>query len=159
MEARRAAEPHHGEFARVHAALHRHQPDALRDGGADDLVHAEGSLDVGKVERCAHMLCQGLLSRRRVETGSPAQEIGRIQVAQHQAGIGNGGIGSTLAVAGRSGFCAGAVRANVENSSLIHPGDAAPAGAQRVNVNHRRSDLPAGLELLVGDVRRPVLDK
>ena len=101
----------------------------------------------------------GPLGGCRVEAGTSAQEIAGIKVAQRQAGVGYGGPLSAPAVAGRARVRAGAVGANVEDASLVHSGDAAPAGTQGVDVDHRRGDLPSRLELLVGYVGDPVFDQ
>ena len=159
METRCSPKSHHAELARVNAALHRHQPDPLGDGGAHDLEHAKRGVRVGEVERRTDMFRESLGGGCGVQAGSTPEEVAGIQVAQRQTRIGYSGVGAALAIARRAGIRAGAVRADVEDATFIHSGDAAAAGAQGVDIDHRSGNLPTGLELLVGDVRDTVFDQ
>src|SRR5690606_35190119 len=60
----------------------------------------------------------------------------RIEIAEHDARVGYGGLGSAEAVAGRSWVRARALRANPKRTGLIDPGEAAAASADRRHVDH-----------------------
>ena len=58
-------------------------------------------------------------------------------------GVGRGGLGAALAVAGRAGIGAGALRADAQHAAVVDPGDRAAARADRDDVEHRRADRQA----------------
>ena len=66
---------------------------------------------------------------RGVERKASADEIGRIEIAQHDVGVGDRGILAALVVANGSGCCARAVGADPHRSAGIDPDDRAAAGA------------------------------
>ena len=143
----------------VDTSRHGHQPDTLGNGRADHLVHTVCGLHIRKAQRRSHVPSQGPLGSRGVQGGPASQEIAGVQVSQRQAGVSDRGPHSTPAIAGRARVGTRAFRADMQDPTLVHPGDAAAASAQGMDIDHRRRNLPPCLELLVGNVRHPVLDQ
>ena len=88
----------------------------------------------------AHPGVRGERAERRrrlvdIQRHPPAQKIAGIQAAKHQVGIGDGWFDAALAIAGRSGRCAGALGTDAQESSGIDPGDAPAAGTDRLDVD------------------------
>ena len=74
--------------------------------------------------------------------------------ADHDMRVGRRGLGAALAVAGRPGIGAGALRADAQHAAIVDPGDRAAAGADRDDVEHRRADRQA-VDLAFRGERRP----
>ena len=75
LQTRSASEGHHGEPAGVHAALYRHQPDALGNGRGDHCGDTFSRLDHRKAKWLGHVLGHGCLSQGSVQLRVAAQEI------------------------------------------------------------------------------------
>ena len=71
---------------------------------------------------------EGGARRVTIEGDLSAQEVVRVEPAEDQIGVGRGGLGATFAVADWSGIGAGATGTDLQQSTLVDPGDAAAAG-------------------------------
>ena len=84
----------------------------------------------------------------------PAGEIGGIEIAQHEVGVGRGRQRAALHVARGAGIGTGAVRAHPQQTARIDPADRAAARAYGVDVEHRQRDLvPRDLAVVDEDRR------
>jgi len=133
----------------------------------DDAINAGRGFDGGLADLCAEF-GKGLLGRAGVERHLAAEEISCSQEAEHEIGVGHGGLASAPAVADRPGLGTGAGRPHLEQAKGIDAGDAATAGADLDEVDRRHCDRHAAalLEtiaavdlLLAADDRPPVLDQ
>ena len=66
-----------------------------------------------------------------------AEEAVGADAAEDDVGVGHSRLGAAAAVADRPGRGAGAVRTDLERADLVDPGDAAAAGADLDDVDHR----------------------
>ena len=125
------------EIARIVPPFDRHLADEVRHMVVHDLDDAGGGVADADAERLGDLLLDRVLGELAVELEVAAQEIIGIDVAEHDVGIGNGRIVAAAAVAGGAGIGAGAHRADLEPAQ-IRPGDRAPAGADRDDVDGGR---------------------
>ncbi len=77
---------------------------------------------------------QRLRRRRRIELRAAAEEMRRIEIAEHQVGVGHGGLATAAAVTGGARHGAGALRADMQDAAGVDPGDRAAAGAEAGDV-------------------------
>ena len=116
----------------------------LADGAADfclaDTHDAGRDLRDGHAQTVGQLGLHGLLGLVRVERNSAAQKVLGIEIADQQGGVGEGRRPAALAVAGWAGPGAGTVRADLQVAALVNPADAAPAGADRLNIQNREGD-------------------
>ena len=136
MQRARAAERHQRIVARVDALLDGARADGIGHVGVDHGDHAFGRLAVAHLQ-LARQLADHPARRHLVERHPAAQEVLRIEPAQHDIGVGHGGPGAAAAVGGRAGHGAGRARADLEGAGLVEMGDRAAAGTDRVHVDHR----------------------
>src|SRR5690606_11614958 len=94
-------------------------------------------------QRIGNPALDGLHGTTLVEPLPAAEEVIRVQVAEDDGGIGNGGLGAALVVAGGTGHRAGAARSDLDLPELVDARDRAAAGADRVGRNDRQGDAPA----------------
>ena len=142
-----AAGRHEREFARVVAAPDAVQLDRLRHPELLDLERAERGLFDADAERAGDLLHR-LARELCVELHAAAEEPPvRAQAAEHELGVGRGGLHTAAAVAGGAGIGARRLRTDAEDAARVHVGDRAPAGADRVDVDHRHH------RLVVADLR------
>ena len=73
-----------------------------------------------------------------VEPHRAAEKIFGIEPAEHEIGVGHGRLGAAPAIGGRARVGAGAARADAKGAAAVDIGDRAAAGADRVDVDHRR---------------------
>jgi hypothetical protein len=73
-----------------------------------------------------------------------AQQGCRIEIAEHEVGVSDGGILAASAVAGWAGFGSRAPRAHTEGTTGIDPGNAAAPGADLCQVDHGNADGMTG---------------
>ena len=66
---------------------------------------------------------------------------------------------AAAAVAGRAGIGAGAARPDLQRAGVVEPGDAAAAGADHLDVDHRHPHRIAGDDALGGEGRPAGLDQ
>ena len=69
-----------------------------------------------------------------VERHAAAEQAARREPAEHEVGVGDGGLCAAAAVAGRARLRARALRADLHQPVAVEPGDRAAAGADRVDV-------------------------
>ena len=74
--------------------------------------------------------------RLDVERDLAAEQV-RGDAAEHEVGVGDGGLGAALAVAERAGVGAGRLRPHLQGALGGDPGDRAPTRAHRDDVDHR----------------------
>ena len=74
-----------------------------------------------------------------IELHLAAEKIIRIEITEHQIGVGHRRLRAALAIAHRAGIGARAVRPDFEQSERIDPGDAAAAGADLDHVDDRNA--------------------
>ena len=99
-------------------------------GGVDRV----GRLDQADAERRGDSFHR-LLGERPLEPHAAAEEIVRVDDAEHDVGVGHGRLAAAGAVAGWARHGAGALRPDVEQAARIDPGDRAAAGADRTHVD------------------------
>ena len=88
--------------------------------------------------------CSAALAAGLVERDLAAGEIGGIDLAQRQVGIGHGGFGAAAAIAGGAGGGARAVRPDRDAPQLVDARDGAAAGADLHHLDHRDAQRQAG---------------
>jgi hypothetical protein len=121
----------------VEAFLHGARADRVRHVGIDDREDALGRF----LETEAKPLGQtagGAPRCHRIEPHRAAQKIIGIQPAEHEIGIGHRGLGAASSIGGRSGIGPGAARADAKSAGAVDIGDRPAAGADRVDIDHRR---------------------
>ena len=94
-------------------------------------------------ERLGDLLLDRALGGRDVELHLPAEEILRIEHAEHEVGVGRRRLGAAAAVAGRARIGAGAARPDAQLAEFDR-GDAAAAGADRIDVDRAHLHVGAG---------------
>ena len=67
-----------------------------------------------------------------------AEKARVVEPAEQQIGVGHGGLGAAATVAGRPRIGAGAVRADMQPTVLVAPGDRPAAGADLDDVDDRQ---------------------
>ena len=140
----RPAHGHQRDPPQVIAAPHRHQPDRLRHLGVDDVVDAGGRPRDRQAQRPRDPGLDRLVGQLGEQRESPAGVGGGVEVAQHDAGVGHRGLAALAPVAGRAGVRARALGPDLQAAGGVEPGDAAPAGADGVDVDHGHSQrVPA----------------
>ena len=141
------------EIAGVIAAADRDEFERVDHVGVGDADHAEGSLVDTDAEGAGdgfHGATGGVHTHRDLA----AEEVVGGDASCYQVGVGDGGLGAALAVAGRTGDRPGALRADLQRAAVIDPRDAAAAGADLDDVDDRGLDRVAGVVLVALD---PVL--
>ena len=108
MQRAGAAEGDQREVARVEALLHRLGADGVRHVGVDDGEHALGSLVLVDAERLGEVR-ERLVGALRHKRHLAAEEVVRIQPAEHEVGIGYRRRTAAPAVAGGAGLGARAL--------------------------------------------------
>ena len=143
VQPRGAAKGEQREAPRVDAAPHRDQPHPLGHVGVDDAMDAVRRGQPIDAERCGDAVDRRL-GRAPVEPAPPAEKARRVEIAQHQVGVGDRRLGAALAVAGRARNRTGARRADMQDAALVDPRDRAAAGADAGDVEAVERDRVAG---------------
>ena len=94
---------------------------------------------------------------RPVETAPAAEKARRIEIAEHQIGVGDRRGCAAGAIAGGAGDGAGALRADMQDAAGVDPGDRAAAGADAGDVEAVQRDRVAG-DPAAGDQGRLAAD-
>ena len=126
MERPGTAKGDEGEVANIEAALHRDQADGI----GHVLIHRADDGERRVLGREREGLAQPGKRRprgREVQGHGPAQEEGRVETAQDQIGIGDGGRFAAAAIGDGSRLGPGALRADMQQPALVDPGDGAAA--------------------------------
>ena len=129
-----AAEGEEREAARIDAAAHRDEPHPLGHVGVDDAMDALAPRPAGRCRARAAIGSTARLGRGAVEPRAAAEEARRVEVAEHEIGVGDGRGGAAPTVAGRTRNGAGALRPDMQDAAGIDPGDRAAAGADAGDV-------------------------
>ena len=158
VNGRGAARRAEGEIPRVEAPLGEAHMRAARHVGIDHLVDRRRGLLDREVQRGGDLLPDGLLREILPQPGFAPEEPLRIDVAQHHVGIGHGRLVSALAVAGRTGKRAGALRPDAQASRGIDAGDAAAARADGVHVHAGQGEFLPVDHLLLDRFHHPVVN-
>ncbi len=153
----RAAEREQREAPRIDAAPHRDEPHALGHVRVDDAMDAGARPRSDRCQAAPAIAIDGALGRRDVEPAVAAEEIVRVEIAEHEVGVGHGRLGAALAVAGRPRHRAGALRPDMQDAAGIDPRDRAAAGADAGDVEAVQGDAVAA-DLAVHDQRRRAVD-
>ena len=77
-------------------------------------------------------------SQARVELHAAAEVLVRVDEPEHDVGVGDRRLGAAEPVARRSRTRPGALRSDVQPALVVDPRDAAAAGADRLDVEHRQ---------------------
>ena len=131
-----AAEGNQREVARVQPLLHRLGADRVRHVGIDDGEHPLGGLVPVDTERLGETgdRLVGAFGRQR---HLAAEEVVRVEPAEHEVGVGYRRRAAAAAVAGRAGLRARALGPHLEGAARVGARDAAAAGADGRDVDHR----------------------
>ena len=121
-------------LAGVHPVLHRDLLDRLDHLLAGKRQHRGRGLVRREFQRHRNLL-QHVRRGGDVEPHAPAEEVVRVDIAEHDRGVGDGRLLAALAVAGGAGARARALRADPEQPAGIDPGDRAAAGADAPHIH------------------------
>lgn len=109
----------------------------MRHPGRRDAQDAFGRRDRVEVERIGDPFAERGYGRSKIERHLAAEKTVDAQPAEHQIGVGDRRLLSAEAVAHRARLGAGALRTDTQRTTGLDAGDAAAAGADLLNVNHR----------------------
>lgn len=155
-QAASAPEARIDEIARVAASGDQHLLDRLRHVFAADADHALGGGQRGQPDLGGQLLHR-LFGGGHVKVDLAVQR--RVQPAQQQVGVGDGGLGAAAAIADRAELGTRAFRPDAQRAAGIHPADRAAARADAVDVQHRHDDRHFPFQLVVaGDQPLAMLD-
>ncbi len=112
----RAAEGEHDEVAGVAAAVGGDGLHGAHHVGVGDEVDAVGRLDEVAAERRRDLVGDGAARGRGVDGHGAAGQRARVEVAEHDVGVGDGRLLAAAAVAGGARIGAGALGADLEGS-------------------------------------------
>ncbi len=143
VQPRCAAKGEQRELPGVDAAAHRDEPHPSGHRGVDDAMDALRRREPADPESCGDTVDRGL-GGSAVEMAPAAEKARRIEIAEHQVGVGDGRRVAAGAVAGGTGNRAGALRADMQDAAGIDPGDRAAAGADAGDVEAVERDRVAG---------------
>ena len=93
-----------------------------------------------------------------IERHRAAEEAGGVDAAEHDVGVGHGGLGAAARVAHGAGIGARALRAEGERAARVDPGDGAAAGAHLLDVDHRDAQRVAVHVVLVRGLDEAAVD-
>ncbi len=150
MQGTGAAESDESEIPGVEPAVDRQDADRVRHvlvGHVDDGLRRVRHLQVQLPSHQTYRALRGA----QIELHLSAQEVRGIEAPENEVGVGHCRIPPTLAVTCRPRLGAGAPRADPQEAAFVDPGDAAAAGANGGEVDARRGDRQAPLDL---EIRR-----
>ena len=156
VETRRAAEGEEGEAPRIGPAPHGDDADAFGHVGVDHALYALGGRDGQGAESRGEGRHRGLRAGG-VEARAAAEEIGGIEQAQHDVGVGDRGRGAAQAIARGPGDGARALGTDVEDATLVDMSDGAAPRAERVDVDGGQGDLARPHRLVARQLRLAAL--
>ena len=142
MQRSGATEGDHREVARVDAALDRYHAHGLGHLGVRDSRDARGRFLERQPELVAEPADRAL-RRLAVELHVARERRAGIEIAEQQVRVGDRRLLAAAAVAGRTGVGPGGMWAHAQGPAGVAPGDAAAAGAHRVDVDHRQRERAA----------------
>ncbi len=105
----------------------------VRRGDLGDTRRSRSRIKAGGVGRVGFVAAPSAIG---IERHLAAQKVIRIQIAEHEIGIGDSGLRTASAIANRAGRRPGALRSH-DNRPHVHGGNAATAGADFHQVDGR----------------------
>ena len=138
-----AAEGDQREVARIAAALDRDRADRVLHVARDRLVHAPRGVLGAEPERRADVVGDGLASRGDVERHLAGEEVGRVEIAEHEVRVGDRRPLAADAVTDRPRVGARALGPDLDDPQP-DARDAAAAGADLDQVDGGRHHRQAG---------------
>ena len=156
VQPRGAAKGEQREVPRIDAAPHRDEPHPLGHRRVDDPVDAARRGEPVDPELRSDTVDRGF-GGRPVETAPAAEKARRIEIAEHEIGVGDRRGRAAGAIAGGAGDGAGALWADMQDAAGIDPGDRAAAGADAGDVEAVQRDRVAG-DPAAGDQGRLAAD-
>ncbi len=144
----RAAKSNESEITRIVAALDGQKARAARHVLVD---HGQNSFG-GFFDAQAHLFAKRLNRFARAfeiqrRAAFQTNWIIRIDAAQHNVGVGDGGFCTAVAVTHGPRHRARAARSDLQNATAIHVSDAATARADGMHVDHRQAQRNAEIEV------------
>ena len=136
----------------------RHQADAVGHLQIDHAVDAGGGLLPRQFQRRRDAIDRGF-RRRTIERALAAHEGGRIEIAEHDIGVGDGRSHAAIAVAGRARHRARAFRADAQRAAGIDAGDRAAAGRDAGDIEAAQRDALAREHAVGGQRGLPARDQ
>ncbi len=159
MQRARAAIGKQREVPEIVAALGRDRADGARHARIGDAQDALGRRFQRQTQRSCHLPLQHAPCRREIDRQSPAEQRRRVEPAEQQIGVSRRCPLSAAAITGRARIGAGAVRSDLQRAGIVEGGDAAAAGADHLDVDHRPPHRIAGDDAIGGEGRPAGLDQ
>ena len=153
VERPRPAHRDHRVAPRITALLHDVHARGARHVLAHEVVDPPGRVGDGQIELRGEPRHRRL-GGRGIEGHPPAEEVAGIEVAEQQVRIRYRGLVAALSVAGRAGLGSGALRPDLEQPQLVHPGDGAASRPDFHHVDDRRMHREAAPALEPAHARR-----
>ena len=145
MHAARAAEGEHDEIARVAAAVGGHGLHGAHHVGVGDEVDAVGRLDEIAAERRCNLVGDGAACGVEHRWARCRRRAPRVEIAQHDVGVGDGRLPAAAAVAGGARVGAGALGADLEGAARSRRARSLPPPAPDLrHVDDRQLQRVAG---------------
>src|SRR5262245_56200147 len=132
-----AAERDHREVARVEAAVGRHALHDARHRRRRDPHDAVGGLLDGKTQGLGDLAANRVARALEVEPHLAAEKAGRREPPEHEVRVGDGGRRAAEPIADRARLRARALRPHAERPRRADARDAAAAGADLLDGDHR----------------------
>ena len=117
----------------------------MRHGCGGNAQDARGRLGAAQAQRLGNVSAHGALGRSQVELHLAAKKVLWVQAAEQHVGVCHGGRCAAQAIAGRTGAGACALRAHPQRAGAAQAGQAAAAGADLVDIDHRGQQRQAAL--------------
>ena len=112
--------------------------------------HPGGCVLDREAERLGKLGLNRAAGKRAVEIDGTAGQRAGPQAPQHEMRVGDGRVLTPQSIGGRAGPRTGALRADMQETGIVHPGNGAAAGTDRVNLDRRRGEVIAVDRQLVG---------
>ena len=143
---------------RVMSLLDRRLADQVGHLRVDDPEDADRDLLRLHPELLAH-LRERAQRELPVELHPAAEKRARVEIAEHEVGVGDGRVRPAEPVARRPGVRAGALRPDSQEAALVDPGDAAAPRADRVDEHLRQAQAVLGDDGIALELRLAVQDQ
>ena len=106
-------------------------------GFVDQVMNTKRSCGYPGFKGFGHFFFDGLFGQGFIQQHATTQKIVRIQISQHQVGIGHRWVLTAAGITGRSGISTGTFRSHLQQAHFAHVGNAAAAGADFHQIYHR----------------------
>ena len=130
-----AAERHERKFARIVTAFDRDGAHRHHHVGDEHAQNTPGRLDLRHAERLGDARRERLAGFRRDDRHGAVEQRRGIEMAEQHERIGQRRLAAATAIARRARIGAGALRSDFEDMSEVYAGNAAAAGADRLDVD------------------------